>query len=240
MKHSLNAIWNTVVKQVYPRFCAICRRDTETGWLCAECQRGVEPVKAPYCERCSRPYEGLFPGVFLCPNCEDRDLAFSSAVSKYLARGTVREIVHRLKYNGQFHLRQTLAEWLIDGFSDPRITCEPYDAIVPVPLHPARIRERGYDQVQATAELAARRLRVPLWRSLRRKRYTRTQTRLDRKQRMQNLRSAFEIRKEGWVEGKRIILVDDILTTGATLDECARVLRKAGAISVRAVTVARG
>jgi competence protein ComFC len=177
---------------------------------------------------------------FQCSQCEDNVFAFDCAVAAYVARGPVRELIHRLKYNGQFHLRKTIADWLWVAFSDRRIAEEPFDAIVPVPLHPVRTRERGYDQVSALAEIVARRTGRPLLKCLRRRRYTQTQTILDRDNRARNLHNAFDLRKSTAVLGKRILLVDDVLTTGATLHECAKVLRSGGAISVRAVTVARG
>jgi ComF family protein len=145
-----------------------------------------------------------------------------------------------MKYGGQFHLRRILADWLWEAFSDPRIQEEPYDAIVPIPLHPARLRERGFNQAQAIGEIVARRTTVSLLPSLQRRHYTETQTRFDRKDRMRNLRNAFALRESMPVIGKKILLVDDVLTTGSTLHECALVLRTAGADSVRAVTVARG
>jgi ComF family protein len=145
-----------------------------------------------------------------------------------------------MKYGGQFHLRRILADWLWEAFSDPRIRDEPYDAIVPIPLHPVRLRERGFNQAQAIGEIVARRATVSLLPCLQRRRYTETQTRFDRKDRMRNLRNAFALRKSMPVIGKKILLLDDVLTTGSTLHECALVLRVAGADSVRAVTVARG
>ncbi|HZC35972.1 MAG TPA: ComF family protein, partial [Chthoniobacterales bacterium] len=197
-------------------------------------------IQPPFCQTCSRPFSGAIPAPFRCPHCEDNVFAFDCAVSPYLARGAVRELIHRLKYNGQFHLRNTIADWLWVAFSDPRISEEPFDAIVPVPLHPVRQRERGYDQVSALAEIVARRAEKPLLKCLQRRRYTQTQTVLDRDDRERNLHDAFELRKSTAVLGKRILLLDDVLTTGTTLHECAKVLRSGGAISIRAVTVARG
>jgi competence protein ComFC len=112
--------------------------------------------------------------------------------------------------------------------------------LVPVPLHPTRFRERGFNQADALAETLSRRIRLPILRCLERRRYTNTQTRYDRQERMQNLRDAFSLRKSSDVREKRLVLLDDVLTTGSTLHECALVLRAAGAESVRALTVARG
>jgi len=236
----LHELSRTITDLVYPHFCVICQIGLDRDWLCAKCQATAQRIQSPFCRTCSRPFSGLIAEPFRCPHCEDNAFAFDCAVSAFLARGAVRELIHRLKYNGQFHLRNTIADRLWVAFSDRRITEEPFDAIVPVPLHPVRTRERGYDQVSALAEIVARRAAKPLLKCLRRHRYTQTQTVLDRDNRVRNLHNAFDLRKSTAVLGKRILLVDDVLTTGTTLHECAKVLRSGGAVSVRAVTVARG
>jgi ComF family protein len=112
--------------------------------------------------------------------------------------------------------------------------------LAPVPLHPARQRERRFNQSAALAEWVSHRLDLPVEQPLRRKVHTITQTQFDRRQRMRNLRDAFALRHNAAVKDKNFLLVDDVLTTGSTLDECARVLLEGGARSVRAITVARG
>ncbi|MEA3187566.1 MAG: hypothetical protein QOD99_1396, partial [Chthoniobacter sp.] len=116
----------------------------------------------------------------------------------------------------------------------------PVDALVPVPLHHRRFREREFNQALALAQLAGAHAHLPVADCLRRIRYTTTQTRFDRFERMENLRNAFELRHNSHVRGQHLVLVDDVFTTGSTVDECARVLMKGGAASVRAITVARG
>jgi ComF family protein len=133
-----------------------------------------------------------------------------------------------------------LASWVVEGFGDSRLQGRTVDALVPVPLHPVRQRERGYNQSEAIAELAARLIGRPLHLCLRRIRYTETQTRFDRSERIQNLRNAFALRKNTSVHNQNLVLIDDVLTTGSTLHECAQTLLDAGAASVCAVTVARG
>jgi ComF family protein len=122
---------------------------------------------------------------------------------------------------------------------DPRLRGRRFDMIVPVPLHPARERERGFNQAALLAELFARQIAVPLRLALERIRYTKTQTAYDRAERMENLRDAFRLRKNLNVRELHVLLIDDVLTTGSTLSECARVLKEAGAISVYAATAAR-
>lgn len=156
------------------------------------------------------------------------------------ARGVVRHLIHEFKYNHREYLRRPLSGWLRETLDDERIARQPADALIPVPLHPRRKRERGYNQAEVLAELLAAETGLRLLPALRRVRYTRTQTAFDRTERMENLRNAFRLRQNTDVRDLHLLLVDDVLTTGSTLDECARVLLEAGAASVRAICIARG
>lgn len=225
----------------FPPHCASCGADTGRGvHLCDECADKARAIIAPFCRRCSEPFDGAIDGEFECANCGDRELHFDCAVAPYLSRGVVRELIHRFKYDRERFLRVPLANWLADALADERITRQPVDAIVPVPLHPTRLRERGFNQAAELGALLSARASVPMIECLQRTRYTTTQTRLDRHERMENLRNAFRVRQSAAVQSRHILLVDDVFTTGSTVDECARVLRLAGAASVRVATVARG
>lgn len=231
----------TALSLFYPPHCAMCSADTAAReHLCESCAKKARRIEPPFCRQCSQPFEGAIDGEFTCSNCADRSFHFDCAVSRYLSRGPVREFIHRFKYERHFHLRHQLAAWLAETLQDQRISTQPGDALVPVPLHSARFREREFNQAEVLARLLAKRSGLPLLPCLRRIRYTTTQTRLDRHERMENLRGAFRVRQSPRVKGRHLILVDDVLTTGSTVDECARVLREAGAASVRVVTVARG
>jgi competence protein ComFC len=230
-----------LVSLFFPPHCAGCGKNTAAGvHLCAGCAGQVRRIEAPYCDRCSEPFEGAITDAFECANCGDRDLHFDCAVAAYLSRGVVREFIHRFKYDRERFLRLPLAAWLADALADARLMQQPFDAIVPVPLHPTRFRERGFNQAALLAELLSLQTAVPLLDCLQRTRYTTTQTRLDRHERMENLRNAFRVRTGAVLEARHLLLVDDVFTTGSTVDECARVLRLAGAASVRVATVARG
>ena len=226
---------------IYPPHCAKCLADTAPGvHLCAGCASQVKRITAPFCQQCSQPFEGAIEGQFVCAHCRDRDLHFDCAVACYSSRGVVREFIHRFKYERQFFLRRPLADWLAETLEDNRMTAQPFDAFVPVPLHRARYRERDFNQAEELARLVAKRAGKPVWSALKRIRYTTTQTRLAREERMENLRNAFRVRHPSLVQSRHLVLVDDVFTTGSTVEECARVLRHAGAASVRVVTVARG
>lgn len=223
---------------LYPAVCLICAAPGPR--LCAGCEQDVQPIRAPFCERCSQPFSGSIHGTFTCAECVEREFAFECAVSCFRSRGVVRDLILRFKYQRQHHLRRALADWLAHTLDDDRIRARPADALVPVPLHPRRQRERGYNQAAALCQLLARRARLPMWPALRRVRHTETQTHFERADRLENLRGAFAANPRIPLRGAHLILVDDVFTTGSTVDECARTLRAAGVASVRVVTVARG
>jgi competence protein ComFC len=224
----------------YPAACVACSANIEPpAYLCESCRARAPRIAPPFCAKCSEPFSGAITQTFSCANCEHRILHFDSAVAAYRSRGLVRKLVHAFKYGRERHLRHPLAEWLGETMRDPRLRGRHFDLIVPVPLHPARERERGFNQATLLAELLARQVALPLRPVLERIRYTRTQTAYDRAERMENLRDAFRLRKNVNVRQLHVLLIDDVLTTGSTLSECARVLKEAGAISVYAATAAR-
>lgn len=225
----------------FPPHCAACRLATEPGiYLCADCAGTARRIEAPFCQRCSQPFDGAITQGFTCSNCAGRDLHFECAVAPFLSRGVVREFILAFKYEHQIHLRHQLADWLARALDDPRITSRPPDAFVPVPLHHVRFREREFNQAAELAKLVSQRCGIPVWDALKRTRYTSTQTKLDRAERMENLRGAFQVRQTARVKDRHLVLVDDVFTTGSTVEECSRVLLRAGAASVRVITVARG
>lgn len=241
MSHAFRNPLLGLVSLVYPSSCAACAATVEAGkQLCAHCADEAPRLRAPFCARCSQPFAGAITDSFVCENCRDRVLHFDAAVSAYRSRGVVRKVMHDFKYGGQLHLRYLLGEWLCETLADPRLCGRRFDCVVPVPLHPARERERGFNQAEVLARLLAGRHGLPMRRVLRRIRYTTTQTQFDRAERMENLAGAFRLRRGSNVQELRVLLIDDVLTTGSTLSECAAVLRKSGALSVHAATAARG
>jgi competence protein ComFC len=224
----------------YPPLCVVCSSNIDGHeYLCESCRGRAPRITPPFCAKCSEPFSGAITQTFSCANCEHRTLHFDAAVAAYRSRGLVRKLVHDFKYGHQRHLRHPLAEWLREAMCDPRLHARRFDLIVPVPLHPTRERERGFNQATLLAELLARQVAVPLCAALERIRYTITQTAYDRAERMKNLHDAFRLRKKMNVRELHVLLIDDVLTTGSTLSECARVLKEAGAISVYAATAAR-
>ncbi len=229
-----------IASLLYPAVCTICGANVRAGeYLCDRCEAKTARIIAPFCQKCSEPFEGAITGTFTCANCAHRAIHFDAAVAAYRSRGIVRQIVHDFKYGRQIYLRHLMARWLYAALDDERLRGRRFNIIIPVPLHPTRQRERGFNQATLLAELLSAEIQIQCKPALERIRYTTTQTALDRAGRMENLHNAFRLRKNTNVRGLRVLLIDDVLTTGSTLSECARVLKGAGAISVHAATAAR-
>jgi len=225
---------------IYPAHCENCGIAVEhPQYLCGKCAASAARIEAPFCEVCSEPFHGAIRGRFACANCAGRGFHFTCAVSRYRSEGVVREFIHRFKYRREFELRHPLAAWAAEALEDERILAERIDALVPVPLFAARERHREFNQAAVLARLVGKGAGIAVSDCLVRTRNTNRQVGHDRQSRMENLRNAFRMRQNAVVSGRHFVLVDDVLTTGSTLDECARVLVEAGAASVRAITVAR-
>src|SRR6266446_1882177 len=232
---------HAIVSLLYPPVCAICRADVASRkYLCDRCETKLVRIEPPFCSKCSEPFPGAITNPFDCANCAHRTLYFDNAVSAFRSGGMVRRVILDFKYGRQIHLRYLVAGWLFAALEDDRLRTQEFDLIIPVPLHPARERERGFNQAALLAELLSAQMSIRTSPILERIRPTTTQTAFDRVERMENLRGAFRLRKNEDVRRLRALLIDDVLTTGSTLSECARVLRRGGARSVHAATAARG
>lgn len=231
-----------LAEAVYPRTCPVCGAASPRPdrLICWSCFSAFEPYSEGLCEVCGRFAEGGVTHRYLCGACRVRRPAFDRARAACRFDGALRDLLHRFKYQGGIWLRDDLAD-LLEGCARAHFDVEVVDVVVPVPLFAARLRERTYNQAgELAAALAARLERRFDGTSLRRLRPTATQTRLSAEARRQNVRGAFAVRDNRLIVGRTVMLVDDVMTTGATLDECAATLKKAGARAVLAIAVARG
>jgi ComF family protein len=228
---------------VYPARCQVCseaRATAAEGYVCARCRRGVRVIAPPFCRRCGLPFEGEITGPFQCGNCREMDLQFSWARSAVTATGVVLDVIHRYKYQRALWFEPFLGELLVQQ-AKPTVRPEDWDLIVPVPLHPVKRREREFNQAERLATRLSAATKIPLNAgALRRVEFTRTQTMLTRSERAANVRTAFVARPSAGLRDARVLLVDDVFTTGATTSACARTLRECGARDVAVWTVARG
>jgi len=234
---------NTGLGFLYPECCQLCERARATaaeGFVCAACRAQVKQVEPPFCHRCGLPYDGDLTTEFECSNCRDVDLHFSTARAAVVYDGLVREVIHRYKYRRALWFEPFLAGLLVRA-AVPALQGQRPSCVVPVPLHPVKEREREFNQAARLAARLAEALQVPLNTNLlRRVSFTVTQTTLTRVQRAANMHGAFALQPGARVKGLTIVLVDDVLTTGATTSACARILRTAGAAEVCVWTAARG
>ena len=239
----LRAVCDAGLALVYPEVCQLCvtRRATAAeGFVCSQCWQQVRFIKPPFCDRCGLPFEGELTTPFECSNCREMELHFSSARSAVAAGGVILEVIHRYKYHRAVWFEPFLADVFL-GQAVAELKGAGWNLIVPVPLHPAREREREFNQAAQMAAWLAEAVGIPVnGRLLKRVLPTRTQTQLSREQRAANMRGAFSMRNSLKLNGEKIVLVDDVFTTGATTSACARVLRAAGAGDVCVWTVARG
>ncbi len=222
--------WDFLCDLVYPPHCAVCGR--LGAWFCADCTQGIVPVSPPLCRHCGKTVarEGL------CWNCQEGHSRLAGMRSAGLHLPPLQQAIHAFKYEGMRVLAEPLGAVMADAWRrDPL----PASTIMPVPLHPKRLRQRGYNQSLLLARILGERIGLPLREGLLiRARNTRAQVGLGQEERLINVSEAFRC-PGGTLQGERVLLVDDVLTTGATLESCAGVLLDAGAAEVWALTLSR-
>ncbi|BCR03592.1 amidophosphoribosyltransferase [Desulfuromonas versatilis] len=224
-----------------PPACPLCGANLPQGPdqppLCPACLAGIRPLESPCCPRCALPYPAEEGTDHLCEPCLRRPPPFAWVAALGLYMGTLQSAVQRLKFSGAIGLDRPLASLLADRFTDQVREFEP-DLLLPVPLHRDRLRRRSYNQSLLIARVLGRRWGVPVaCRSLVRTRDTPPQQALKADIRQRNLQGAFRLL--GPLAGERVILVDDVMTTGATARECSRVLLTGGASAVAVTVLAR-
>ncbi|HZS12250.1 MAG TPA: ComF family protein, partial [Nitrospirales bacterium] len=217
--------------------CALPLSDDPIPFFCRGCWEDIAPMAGPACPRCGRPFASrialAYSETHRCSDCRRRVPAYSRAWSGYVYDGTIRDALRLFKYEKKVALAHPLGRLLAKAAS-----VQPFetDVIVPVPLYSARLRERGFNQSLLLADRLARATGIPVSAlSLTRIRATPSQTDLTRRARLQNLRRAFSVRRPAEIAGRRVLLIDDVFTTGTTVNECAKALRKAGAADVQVV-----
>lgn len=242
--------------------CPACHRSMpsdELG-LCSKCLEQIPCVAPPLCRCCGRPLRNVHAVANDAPRRKmrpvpstkqqsDKDLCrlcnayrrfFAAARAPFVYDGTVKDYIHRFKYGGERELGTALGV-LLGRYLEREPTLWPVDAIVPVPLHPSRLEERGFNQAEVLARVVGDWVGRPVMADvLLRARPTETQTKLSAKTRRENVQGTFRAWLAERLAGRRLLLVDDVLTSGATADEAARTLLKAGATRVNVLTVAVG
>ncbi|MGJ8640781.1 MAG: double zinc ribbon domain-containing protein [Opitutaceae bacterium] len=228
----------------FARSCVHCNDATEGSdyqFLCESCSRELFLAKSPTCHICGYPFYGVMLSPRTCPHCAELNPIFDQGKTLFLAKGPARSIIHELKYQSGFYVLKDLQRLIAE--SPTYLDYIDDSILVPVPLHPTKQRERGYNQSEKIADMLSLTTegRSVVENLLTRHAYTQTQTRLNREQRHQNVKNAFALTANAVViPDQQYILVDDVFTTGSTLNACASVLHEAGATRIKVVTLGHG
>lgn len=224
------------LSRLYPDNCLLCGAgETEQPGFCGDCLLEL-PYNLHFCHRCALPLPPQAPDQLLCGACQNTPPHFDRCLAPLHYRQPTSRLVSHLKFNGKLHMREGLSR-LMGDFIDYHQETLP-ELIIPVPLHPERLASRGYNQAQELARPLARRFQIPIdTHSCRRIKATSPQTKLEKRQRRRNIKGAFSVSDQ--LVADHVALVDDVVTTGSTLSELARVLKKQGVKRVDAWAVAR-
>ena len=224
-------------KLVFPPACPLCKKTLPGGWtdiLCSACRAGVVPLPEAHCPRCLQPFRGVSHSDHLCGRCLQTPPAFNRVFAVGLYEQSLQRAVQSFKFNQRISLDRTLARLLDDSIVPP----PPVDLIVPVPLHVQDLKKRSYNQSLLLARELARLRKYPLHETLLLKtRQTAAQHQLSARQREANLAGVFRLAER--VDGLDVLLVDDVMTTGATVEHCSRVLLAGGAKQVYVAVIGR-
>lgn len=225
----------------FPPLCHVCRTFIPAAGelhICRDCRELMPQIMAPLCVVCGVPFAGAGHD-HICGSCSISAPRYDAARAALAYEGASRDLIHAFKYRNKTHLRRPLALLIIEGLSEFIRSRRP-DLIMPVPLHRKKLSSRGFNQAVLLGEILSLRLQIPLdRRNLRRIRWTEPQVNLTAGDRRANVKGAFAIHQSALAKGCRVLLVDDVLTTGSTAEECGRVLTAAGASDVTVITVAR-
>jgi len=240
----LREFLSSVVDIIYPKVCLVCKNSLKNtssidNIICAQCWVKIKRNLPPFCHSCGRHLEKANFNKNICPSCLKKSLHFDRAFSPCVYEGVVKELIHKFKYNDKDYLGSTLSKLMIEFIKEYNLPIECLDSIVPIPLHQTKLREREFNQAQVLSNyIAAEFDKKVLDKTLIRHRLTKTQTELETKARFVNVQGSFAITKKEDLKDKNILLVDDVLTTGATSSEAAYVLKNAGANIVFVLTLA--
>jgi competence protein ComFC len=230
----LRDLWSGALDLVYPPKCLVCG-EFQPRYLCVKCASRIDYLEPPVCDQCGLPVDDGF-----CRNIHCKTLSFTRARAVAVYDGVIRLAIHQLKYSGQTVLIDDFHTLLVDFLARNDHFASDATAVVPVPIHPSRERERGFNQSALLAEGIAEYLRLPLpTRALQRVGGLLPQVDLSEQERIENVRGAFKVLDAAALDGQRVLLVDDVLTTGSTASEASKTLRSAGVTRIYVLTLAR-
>lgn len=228
---------------IYPKICPGCKNKIDpqsaADFICDSCQARIKLNLPPFCRKCGRHLEASSLNTGSCPNCLVRKFNFDRAFSPCIFEGITKELIHGFKYRGKEYLAGPLSKIMINFIKEYHIPLEHLDLIIPMPLHKTRLREREFNQAEALGVLIGAEFNKEIDSSLlMRRRLTKTQTELPLDKRFQNAQESFSITKNARLKDKNLLIIDDVLTTGATASAAALALKEAGANKILILTLA--
>ncbi len=244
MNATLHRAWRDTLDVAFPRNCVACGGLVEEGGLrhvCPLCEGQLHLVEAPHCTTCGHPFYGEMAANRLCEHCEALEPEFGEGKTAILLKGPGRALIHALKYHQALHVLEDIVTLMrrTPGYA----AYLRGSVLVPVPLHSRKLRERGYNQSRLLADCAVQAVdgQASVSEMLRRVADTESQTHYDRETRRKNLKNAFALAPGAAITpAERYLLVDDVFTTGSTLNACAAVMRRAGCLNLDVVTFGHG
>lgn len=238
-----NGILRSLQEIIYPRYCLLCHKkisvkDTKE-LVCTECIEAITLNIPPFCQKCGRHILGKYATKNICKDCAHTNFYFDRAWASCRYDDSVREMIHNFKYKNKIGLKKQLSELLIKFVKNYYLPVNHCDYVIPIPLSPSKFREREFNQAQILADELASHFGLKMMDSnLKRIRNTQSQTELEKKLRWQNIQGAFSLKESNLIREKVILVIDDVLTSGATISEAAKTLKEAGAAVVFALTIA--
>lgn len=240
----LRRIINSLADIIYPKACVVCKNNLKNkasvdNLVCAGCWSKIKNNLPPFCHFCGRHLPPCNLTKNICPACLKKQLHFNRAFSPFMYEGVIKELIHAFKYKNKDYLGQTLSRPMVGFIKEYNLPIKDIDFILPIPLSKTRLREREFNQAEILAKGIAQEFKKELLaETLLRHRHTKTQTELEEKERLLNVKGSFSVARPQEIKGRNLLLVDDVLTTAATCSEAAYALKGAGANIVFVLTLA--
>jgi len=237
----MNKYLNIILNTIFPLKCEVCRQQLSLdagARICPSCRRKILPIGDNFCRKCGK---ALQIATDFCVDCQGNDtLYYDSIKAAGIYHGVLRETIHAFKYERRSCLGVDLGDIMLSSFHQ-HYSLNSLDQLVPVPLHKKQYRQRQYNQSEVLARNLSRATGIPVAAdTLARIRETRPQFTLNKQERASNIRNSFQVKNRAWLQGAKVLVIDDICTTGSTINECARILKQSGAKEVHGLVLAHG